>query len=78
MKIIKAAIKIGNKIYECRRHFEGIQAAVLDGADRVNQDQQGFITDEGKYVSREEAAKIAFKAGQTKKIKNPLMSEHLW
>lgn len=78
MKIVKAAIRIGNKIYECRRHFEGIQAAILDGADRINQDEQGFITDEGNFVSRAEAAKIAYEAGQTETIKNPLTSEHLW
>lgn len=78
MKIVKAAVKVGDKIYECRRHAEGIAAAIRDGASRVNQDEQGFITDEGTFVSRWKAARIAFKAGQTKEIKNPLMSEHLW
>ena len=73
-----AAVKIDDKIYKCRRHFEGIKLAIQDGAEHVYQQDQGFLTDEGEFVSRKEAAKIAFMAGQTNEIKNPLMSEDLW
>jgi len=39
--------------------------------------EQGFITYDGDFVSREEAAKIAFKAGQIPKEKLALFSEDL-
>lgn len=42
--------------------------------------QQGFITDEKPmhFVTREEASKIAYEAGQTKELKSTLFSEDLW
>ena len=42
--------------------------------------QQGFITDEKPmhFVTREEASKIAYEAGQTKELKRTLFSEDLW
>jgi hypothetical protein len=39
---------------------------------------QGFITSYGRYVSREEAAKIAVNAKQVRPIIAVLMSEDLW
>lgn len=41
-------------------------------------DDQGFITSRGRYVFRGEAAKIAFKSGQTLDDKKILFSEDLW
>jgi len=38
---------------------------------------QGFVTDDGAFVDRVEAAEIAFSAGQTKKRENILMSEDI-
>lgn len=40
--------------------------------------EQGFITDKGLFLSRHEAAKDAFAAGQTKDLKRDLFSEDLW
>ena len=40
--------------------------------------EQGFITNEGKFVDRVEAAKIAFECGQIKKEKRILFSEDLY
>jgi len=39
---------------------------------------QGFLTNEGKFVDRKEAAQIAFKAGQIRTHKIYLYSEDLY
>lgn len=39
---------------------------------------QGFITNLDRFVNREEASKIAYKAGQTKQLKFSLYSEDLY
>jgi len=39
---------------------------------------QGFFTNKGRFVDRETAAVIAFKAKQTTKKKDILFSEDLW
>lgn len=41
---------------------------------------QGFVTDTGRYVEREEAGRIALAAGQTPALQwgPPLYSEDLW
>lgn len=40
--------------------------------------RQGFITSDGKFVNRIEAAKIAFASGQIDRPKRYLFSEDLW
>ena len=64
-KIVKAAIKINEKIWSGYRH-SNIMADIW--AENHNQEietsQQGFLTDTGRFVDRTEAADIAFKAGQ--------------
>ena len=39
---------------------------------------QGFLTSKNRYVNREEAAKLAFYAGQIQVIKSGLCSEDLY
>ena len=39
---------------------------------------QGFVTSLDRFVNREEAAKIAYVAGQVDKIHDRLISEHLY
>lgn len=41
-------------------------------------EDQGFITSRGEFVSRNEAAQIAFDAGMTDERKKFLFSEDLW
>lgn len=41
-------------------------------------DDQGFVTSEGQYVGRKEAARIALIAGQITKPTTILFSEDLW
>lgn len=39
---------------------------------------QGFLTNKGNYLSREDAAKLAFSQGQITKPRSYLLSEDLW
>ena len=65
------------KVYTGRRHSDIIRANVnVDFA--FSQCEQGFITDKGEFVSRSEAAKIAYKCGQIKEQKRQLFSEDLY
>ena len=41
-------------------------------------EDQGFVTDNGRYVQRGEAAVIAVKAGQKERLERLLFSEDLW
>jgi len=73
--IIAAAIRqIGGPIYIGRRHHEIIKAA----KGKLKRGEQGFISDGGKFVTRNEAAKIAFECGQIPKLWTMLFSEDLW
>lgn len=49
----------------------GPQVAPING-------EQGFVTDDGRFVDREEAAKIAFESGQMPSHVKRLFSEDLW
>ena len=74
--IKEAAILIDGTVYTGRRHGDVIRANIKKriGVKGV----QGFVTTDGKFVSRSEAAKIAFKSGQIKKPTSLLMSEDLY
>ena len=75
MKIVAAAIKTETgDILIGRSHAEIIRSqdyGVCKGG------VQGFVTDDGTFVDRIEAAEIAFRAGQTKKQEAILMSEDI-
>lgn len=60
-----AAIKHKDKVYTGYRHAL-IMAKIWDeiGGEYISDEEQGFVTSEGLFVSRTEAADIAFKAGQ--------------
>lgn len=51
--------------------------AAMPGGDALLA-EQGFITNAGEFVSREEAAAIAYANGQIKAPKRDLFSEDLW
>ena len=46
--------------------------------DQIRRDMDGFITDEGQFLNREEAAQYAFEHGQIKEEVELLFSEDLW
>lgn len=66
--IRKAAVKVDRHIYEDYRHSElmkHISKTVRDCKEVV----QGFITTQGRFVDREEAARIALASGQVKELR---------
>lgn len=56
----------------CDSHYRDGQPA------RIGEHEQGFVTSTGRFVGREEAASIAFAAGQIDRHKSGLFSEDLW
>lgn len=79
MKRIKcAAIQQDGKIYEGWAHFRIIIDMVeVQGIKPPITGLQGFVTEDGEFVTREEAAKIAFEAGQVRRQHSKLFSEDL-
>jgi len=77
MKIKIAAIMENGEVFTGRRHSDIIFEISQKTGKRVN-GVQGFVTDTGQFVGREEAAKIAFEAGQIKKEQPRLFSEDLY
>ena len=81
--ITAAAIRVGNVIYTGYRHGKILrdicdQAAATDTMPRITQPMQGFIDALGHFLNREEAARVAYLAGQIKKPKTCLLSEDIW
>lgn len=78
MKIKCAAIKdVSGKVFTGKNHAVCYQLMKDSGIECGRNCVQGFVTECGKFVDRYEAAEIAFKAGQTKKLESPLFSEDL-
>lgn len=76
MKIKCAAIKRNDGIIvEGRSHAECIQKLPSGTCKRGK--VMGFVTDDGTFVDRKEAARIAFNAGQIPKQVTVLFSEDL-
>lgn len=74
--IREAAVKDRNgRIYNGQRH-QDIYRIMPDGL--VKDSTDGFITSDGSFVTREEAAKIAFDCGQITEQKDKLISEDLY
>lgn len=76
MKIKSAAIqsKCGKLIFVGRSHAEIFEAQPKNS---LKGGTQGFITDDGNFVNRKEAAKIAYIAKQIPKPVTVLFSEDL-
>jgi hypothetical protein len=74
--MIKAAAILHNGIiYKGKRHREIIEQ---NKQANLKEGQEGFVTKNGMFVDREQAAKIALSAGQIKRPKKKLISEDLW
>ncbi len=80
MRIKEAAIVHAGKVWTGRRHHDvirkiveqcGMEAAPVLGC-------QGFVTECGVFLDREEAAFVAFAAGQIPMQKDTLFSEDLY
>ena len=62
------------------RHHQviGIYKKTTGKNTRLPQAIQGFLTTKNRFVSREDAARIAHSAGQIDMLKEKLYSEDLW
>lgn len=84
--IVAAAIKRGPVVFTGTRHGHIIQQMVDLGfirelpKDRVMSDEQGFLTNEGRWVDRAEGMRLAIDAGQLEYREHfpELFSEDLW
>ncbi len=76
--ITEAAIRQDGKVITGKRHDLVIKEMILKyGFDKIV-GEQGFVTSDGRFVDREEAANIAFVAGQIPEKKDCLFSEDIW
>jgi hypothetical protein len=82
MKRIKeSAIIHKGVVWTGRRHHNIIADIVSKTGDRPVTGEQGFVTEDGEFVNREDAAKIALSNGQVKELKfnsKLLFSEDLY
>ena len=80
--IDKAAIKRGERVWTGRRHGEIILAMLEEGeAPPVPQREQGFVTETGEWLNRQEAFEHAVKCGQLPvgiQGSRMLISEMVW
>lgn len=82
--ITGVAIIVDSKIYQLpkpNRHHHCIHLAYTQLKKQIITDSQGFMTSKGRYVSREEALKIAKQANQLLDRHNhptQLFSESVW
>ena len=77
-RIEQSAILVNDCIYTGKRHSDAISSAAEKTGMKPVRGEQGFVTNAGRFVSRKEAAKIAFEAGQTEKLEDELFSEDVW
>jgi len=77
---VAAAILHNGRIWTGRRHAELISQIIQEYPDdHVYHDEQGFWTDDDRFVMRTAAAAIAVRYGQLPKDFNKtLLSEYLW
>lgn len=72
--IKESAIKRANKIYTGKSHTEILKAHISEGTFSKNDYTLGFVTDSGEFVTRMQAAKIAYEYGQIKEKMSILFS----
>jgi hypothetical protein len=70
----------GRRHHNCISIFAKMVGFPYDenGLKLMNTEEQGFLTNTDRFVSREEAAEIAFAAGQIKEQTTRLFSEDLY
>lgn len=83
-KIVKAAVKLGDKVYTGWRHADILSHLRHEGHARLSfgsQEDQGFVDNKGWFFDRHQSAKIAAGARQCTwdSIKcKMLLSEDVW
>ena len=81
--IVGVAIKFKGKLYTLprpNRHHNVIKMIVEETHGPVHENEQGFVTDVGRFLTREEAVRYAIASGQLPTIfrRERLFSEDLW
>lgn len=80
--IVEAALRKQGRVFSVPkpgRHDKVIQEACDTlKIDYIGEHEQGFTTSDGRFVDREEAARIAYDAGQVSIKLNQLFSEDVW
>lgn len=71
--IVFSGWRHGNCIYQMVA-VTGLRSVPAESGPSI----QGFLTNKNRFVDREEAAKIAYEAGQTEKLLDKLFSEDLY
>jgi hypothetical protein len=59
-----AALKLGDEIFTGVHHGDALVDAVVKGHDMDDRYESGFVTNEGRFLSRDEALKLAEDQGQ--------------
>lgn len=86
IKIICAAVKLGDIVFPCYRHWDDKCRVIIkkilpieDVKEMISSGKeiQGFIGTDGKFYTREEAAKI-YNQYSEKKVEKLLFSEDLY
>ncbi|WP_152027350.1 hypothetical protein [Brucella pituitosa] len=80
-RIVAVAMNLGSLIVTLpapARHNDLMTAIFRDLQQMTDSDQEGFLTSEGRFVSRREARGIAVAAGQVGGDCRVLISQHLW
>lgn len=79
LRIKESAIWFNGEVFTGRRHHNIIKDMVeKHGIKPPISGYQGFVTEDGHFVSREAGARIAYEAGQIKNPTTRLFSEDLY
>jgi hypothetical protein len=80
-RISKAALRLGNKIYEGNSHFDALTKMNLENPgwrdSGLGTPEDGFMTNTKRFVDRDEADIIALKAEQIDSSVGSLHSEDI-
>lgn len=79
--IVAAAIQIGGLTFSLPRPAGHGEIMALSAGGHYRAEVQGFLTSDGRFVTRVEAMKIVHRAGQSFRERprsHELFSEHLW
>ena len=78
-RLVASAILKDGRIWVGERHGNLIPLAYDVVGERIMQEDQGFYTDDCRFVTRKQGEAIAKKNGQLPLThKGTLLSEHLW
>jgi|AntRauTorckE6833_2_1112554.scaffolds.fasta_scaffold00137_37 hypothetical protein len=89
LNLVKKLNKFKEEVYQFCSHLQeelpkmsyiknDVEDFMEERAPVLGEHIQGFLTNQNRFVDREEGGKIAFEAKQTKELKEHLFSEDLY